>query len=75
MIVIKTFELADPLSCLNKSQPDEPIFVLCGRDRTASVAIRMWCELRILRNLNRVEDAQIVEAIHLARQMEIWRAR
>ncbi len=34
-----------PRDCLAKAEPDEPYFVLLGRDRASPVSIRIWCHL------------------------------
>jgi len=40
----KADERDQPNSCWNKTAEDEPVFVLCGRDRAAPGAIRQWAE-------------------------------
>jgi hypothetical protein len=48
---------------------DEPIFVLCGRDRVAPTAIKAWIEAARLSN---VPDAKL-ESAHVAIEaMEAW---
>jgi len=40
--MLKHLEISNPTSCLNQSQPDEPVFVICGRDPLAAEIIREW---------------------------------
>ena len=56
--------------CMAKAFPDEPTFVLLGRDKCAPLAIRAWIEARILSGKNTRNDAQISEAFTLIRMME-----
>lgn len=62
----KDKECNDPSSCLNKAWPDEMLFVLLGRDPSASATIRFWVAHRISRGLNRPGDAKLVEALACA---------
>lgn len=69
--MIKTRELTEPTSCLNKARDDELLFVLLGRDKAAPVAIFAWIEERIRLGLNKPDDAQIMEARDAALYMEL----
>ena len=42
--MIKSKELADPNSCLNKAEDDEPIFVLRAKDPIAAHIINHWAD-------------------------------
>lgn len=66
----KRKELSDPSSCMSRAGPREMTFVLLARDRAAPAAIRAWCEARILLGKNKRTDAQIVEAMACADEME-----
>lgn len=68
--MVKSRELADPNSCLNRAKDEEQLFVLLGRDRAAPFAIRSWCQLRIALGLNGRADPQIVEALATAAVIE-----
>jgi len=68
----KAQELTRPDSCLNKALPEEPIFVLLGRDVAAPYAIRMWAAERWIKGKNISADRQINEALELANAMEEW---
>lgn len=58
------------LGPLGRSQDDEPIFVLCARDRAAAAAVLMWAELATEQGASgeKVESAKL-----LAIQMMEWR--
>lgn len=66
--MIKAQELLRPSSCLNKSQSDEPLFVLCARDATAPQTIRHWVAM----NHGRQPEEKLLEAEHAADEMEKW---
>lgn len=66
----KKLEMSVPTSCLNKAGDDETIVVLRGKDRAASKAISAWVSERINSGMNAAYDAQIVEAVLCAAQME-----
>jgi len=68
----KVQELQDPKSCLNRSQNDEPVFVLVGRDRTAPAAIEAWCDLA--KEAGAPEE-KIREGLRDARLMREWQER
>lgn len=61
---------------LAKAEPDEPVFVLLGRDRASAVSIKLWSHLwlaEIGMGLRPESDrAQVSEALKLATEMEIW---
>lgn len=56
--------------CYANAEPDEPMFVLLGRDVASPVAVRKWIEERIASGKNTPSDAQIVEALHCITAME-----
>ncbi len=68
--MLKSREIADPGSCLNKAHDDEPVFVLLGRDRAAPYTIRCWANERIRLGKNAYNDSQITEALTLADDIE-----
>jgi hypothetical protein len=43
--VLKNEELANPASCINKAAPDEPVFVLRGKDICSAFAVRQWANV------------------------------
>lgn len=56
--------------CLGRSKSDEPVFVLCARDKTAAMLVRDWAAL-----LERLGGpaAKVADARALADRMERWR--
>ncbi len=56
--------------CLENSQDDEPLFVLCARDPDAPGAVRDWANRASLRGVrqDKVSGARI-----LAEDMDRWR--
>ncbi len=66
----KHLEERDETSCLNRAKPDEMLFVLLGRDVTASNVIRFWCYERVRLGKNQPLDPQIREAYACADAME-----
>lgn len=69
----KHAEIEAPGSCLNKSEPDEPLFVLCARDPIAPDAVMRWAFIAEQQGTH--EPAKIEEARALAAQMEEWRLK
>lgn len=55
--------------CYANAEPDEPMFVLLGRDRHAEVLTRLWA---ILRAHDGEDEEKIAEAIQCANNMERW---
>lgn len=55
--------------CYTNANPDEPMFVLLGRDRHASALVRLWA---ILRQRAGENEAKIDEAIACADTMDAW---
>jgi hypothetical protein len=68
--MIKREELTNPNSCMVRAKEDEMTFVLLARDIAAPFAIRAWIHERIRLGKNRVDDAQIQEALRCAKAME-----
>lgn len=67
--MIRSQEVLDLGSCLNKAHDDELIFVLLGRDPAAPVAIEAWIAERLRLGKNKADDAQIAEALACALKM------
>lgn len=68
--MVKTEELNNPQSCLNRAAPDEMLFVLLSRDIAAPATIRTWVSLRIGFGKNKPDDPQIKDALECAKRME-----
>lgn len=58
------------VGCLGRSAYLEPVFVLCARDRAASMTVRDWADLA--EKLG-AKPAKVREARELADRMEEWR--
>jgi len=56
--------------CLAKADPDEPYFVLLGRDATASLLVVLWAETR--KRLGEADKEQIAEARTCAQALRAW---
>lgn len=56
--------------CLGRSQDDEPLFILCGRDVLAAPTVRDW--IRRAEHAG-VPDAKLNDAKRLALAMDTWR--
>jgi hypothetical protein len=59
--------------CYSRAEPDEPVFVLLGRDPVAHVVVEDWAALR--EELGRTEPEVLEEARDCARQMFEWAAQ
>jgi len=55
--------------CYENAHPDEPMFVLLGRDPIGGALVRMWCDAR---ETLKPGDAKIPEAASCATMMETW---
>jgi len=55
--------------CYSRAEPDEPVFVLLGRDPIASLTVTLWRAIRIELNES---DEKIAEARDCALAMEEW---
>ena len=55
--------------CYATANPDEPMFVLLGRDRHAAGLVRLWA---LLRQRDREDAAKIDEALFCANRMDAW---
>jgi hypothetical protein len=56
--------------CYANAAPDEPMFVLLGRDRHAPLLVRIWVLLR--HREGKEDDAKLEEAVQCAAAMEQW---
>lgn len=55
--------------CYANAHPDEPMFVLLGRDPLAGALVRLWCDAR---DSLKPGDKKIAEAANCATLMEAW---
>lgn len=70
--MLKAQELANPNGCLNRSQDDEPVFVLVARDRLAPELVDAWADRA---EAHGVTPAKVAEARELAVQMRVWQTQ
>ncbi len=61
--------------CYANAEPDEPMFVLLGRDPAAPEAIFQWASERVRARKNEGGDEQITEAIECAAAMAEYRRK
>lgn len=67
-------ELAVGNGCLGRSQADEPVFVLCARDRFAAQAVRRWADaVELATHPDSSGRQKAIEARAVARAMDAWR--
>lgn len=63
--------------CYDRALPDEPYFVLLGRDPDAPGVTRQWgySRSRAIQTgrVTEADHAQVEEAFNVAKQMELWR--
>lgn len=59
---------------MSRAAENEMTFVLLARDVCAPDVIRYWCQQRINEAKNNPEDAQILEALACAEEMERQRS-
>lgn len=69
-MAIKAKEMTDPNSCLNRSDPEEPLFILRGQDIRAPGIVRVWAVEFATRH--GFDHPKYVEAIKVADAMEAW---
>lgn len=63
--------------CYERALPDEPMFVLLGRDQDAPYLVRLWATIRTGRIGQGVkpetDQIEVDEALECAAHMERWR--
>lgn len=69
--MIKSEEISNPDSCLNKAGDEEPVFVLRAHDRTAPFTVRFWITQARGRG---APEAKLKEAQEIVDEMEAWQA-
>ena len=62
--------------CYDAAEPNEPMFILLGRDRDAAIVVKLWGMLRLqqisLGLRPETDRTQVAEALRCATEMEIW---
>jgi hypothetical protein len=57
--------------CYANAHPDEPMFVLLGRDPIGGALVRLWATARIVLD-KPGDDRKITEAAHCSAAMDEW---
>jgi hypothetical protein len=65
----KAETLLSQTSCLNKAEPEEPLFILRGHDRVAAQTVRHWATMAVGIH----EPDKIKQALQIAEDMDAWR--
>src|SRR5690242_7813984 len=55
--------------CYTNAAPDEPMFILLGRDKHAATLVRLWALLRAREGEN---EEKVAEALTCAAAMDAW---
>lgn len=58
--------------CYRAADPDEPMFVLLGRDPLAAGLVREWADQREAVALTPRQFSKVVEARRCADMMDVW---
>ncbi len=60
--------------CYGKADPDEPLFVLRGKDPCASFIVKLWAQMRCVAGVEdkAATEARIGEALRCAATMKEW---
>lgn len=84
--MIKTQEISDPNSCLNRAADDEPLFVLRANDETAPSVVWNWAAQYLAAKGGRIDEhgdirglkpEQLVkynDALASIESMQAWKA-
>jgi len=74
---MSTKQSPGPFDCFKAALPDEPIFVILGRDPAGPATLDKWAHERIVLGKNVTPDdrERLREAINQATEMSEWRAR
>ena len=66
----KIEERENPKSCFSKALERERMFILLERDAATPATIRFWAQTHVQLGKNKITDAQIVDALALAEDIE-----
>ena len=58
--------------CYANAEPDEPMFVLLGRDKHAPLLVRLWADLR---RMEGEDPEKVAEAIRCVNLMDTFRRK
>jgi hypothetical protein len=67
-----TKNIPGEFDCYAKAEPDEPMFVLLGRDKYAPMLVNLWAEMR---RLDGEDPAKITEALVCSIDMKTFRSK
>lgn len=56
--------------CYAKAEPDEPMFILLGRDPLASMLVAIWAQVQS--DMGKTDFAKLENAFETSKQMVIW---
>lgn len=75
--MIKSEEISNPESCLNRAADDEPVFVLRANDLSAPTIVRLWAQDYAFEKggVGKMTPKQLIkfnESIDVANKMENW---
>jgi hypothetical protein len=59
-----------PYDCYAHAEPDEPIFVLRGKDPAAHIVVAFWAALS--KQLHNQTQEKMMEAAKIAAEMRLW---
>jgi len=59
--------------CHAKAEPNEPLFIILGRDRFAEHLVRIWAALCAMEDVRQEKLDKISEALHCANAMQAYR--
>jgi hypothetical protein len=69
----KRDSLIDARSCFSKAAPDEPIFVLRGKDPLAPLVVKLWAQMATSVGTYGHEENKRASAYDVAAEMERYR--
>lgn len=55
--------------CYANAEPDEPMFILLGRDKHAPALVTLWAAMR---DADGEDEAKVLEAVECAQSMAEW---
>ncbi len=58
--------------CFANAEPDEPMFILLGRDPVAGLVVELWAWLRVEMGKENDDDPMILEAKACAKALREW---
>jgi len=59
--------------CYANAEPDEPMFILLARDKSAPDVIDLWADIREEKDEDGSETQKVINARDIANDMREWR--